>query len=142
MFGGHGSRRYRRGVTLLFVEFWQHECCGDLFEVGEAVVWPVAPVEGDALVSLLGVELGLRLQLAVDRHQDEARSWTGTVRSIHAVFHRQELVSDHTEGTCYRAVPGSAQLRSIERTQRREWLDDLEWAGYVVELSDGAEQLA
>ena len=129
-------------MTLLFVEFWQHECCGDLFEVGEAVVWPVAPVEGDGLVSLLGVELGQQLQLAVDRHQDEVRMTTGTVRSIRAVFHRQALVTSHADGTYYRALPGSAQLRSIKRTQRREWLDDLEWAGYVVELSDGAESSA
>lgn len=129
-------------MTLLFVEFWQHECCGELFEVGEAVVWPVAPVEGDGLESLLGVELGQQVQLAVDRHRDEFRTRTGTVRSIRAVFHRQELVTGHADGTSDRALAGSAQLRSITRTQRRERLHDLEWAGYVVDVSDDAEPSA
>ena len=123
----------------LFVEFWQHECCGDLFGVGDVVVWPVAPVEGDGLVSLLGAGLGQRLRLAVDRHQEGVGTLTGTVLSVRAVFSEQELVEDHAGGTHHRARPGSAQLRAVERTQRCERLDDLRWAGYVVELSVDAE---
>lgn len=126
-------------MTLLFVEFWQHECCGDLFRVGDAVVWPSTPLEDDGLVSLLGADLGRRVHLAVDRHQDEVLTLTGTVLSIQAVFHLHELVTDQAHGTYHRARPGSTQLRPVERTQRRECLDDLEWAGYVVELSVDAE---
>jgi len=122
-------------VSLLFVEFWQHECCGDLFGVGDVVAWPVVPVEGDGLVSLLGADLGRQLPLTVDRHGDDHETLTGTVLSIRAVFHQLEPVTGQADGVSHRARPGSAQLRYVNRTQRRERLGDLEWAGYMVELS-------
>ena len=134
-----GGLRTVPAVALLFVEFWQHECCGDLFGVGDAVVWPVAPVQGDGLVSLLGADFGQQLRYAVSRHEDEVGTLTGTVLSIRAVFHQLEPLAAHADGTYQRALPGSAQLRHVSRTQRSERLDDYEWTGYVVEMSVEAD---
>lgn len=86
-------------------------------------------------MSLLGADLGRQLHLTVDRHGDECGSTTGTVLSIRAVFHQLEPVTDDPDGVTHRSRPGSAQLRYVHRTQRRERLGDFEWTGYVVDLS-------
>ncbi len=115
-------------VTLLIMESWQHTCCGDLFGVGDAVVWPVAPIEGDGLVALLGADLGQQVRYAVERHGDDVGTLSGTVESIRAVFHQLEPLTAHADGTYQRALPGSAQLRYVGRTQRSEQFDDDEWS--------------
>lgn len=122
-------------MALLFLESWQHECCGDPFEVGDAVAWPVAPVEAEGLVPLLGAALGRQVHLSVERHGDEVGTLGGTVRSVRAVFHRFEPVREHPDGTYRRGLPGSGQLRHVRRTRQGERLDDLEWAGYLVEVA-------
>jgi hypothetical protein len=117
----------------VFMEYWQHECCGDLFAVGDAVTWPVRPVVGGWLAGMLRDGFGPGVRWTVERHNDEVTQLHGTVSAIRSVFHRLERVERDPEHP--RSLPGSAVLQEVQCTGRTERFGDYEWAGYVVELS-------
>ncbi len=120
-------------MTLVFMEFWQHQCCGRPFAVEDTVTWPVVPVEGEGLSRMLG-DVGRRIDLAVERHSDEAQHVTGTVRAIHSVFYELEWLEQHPDGSHGRAAQGSGVLRPVQESSRSEHGDELEWSGYLIEL--------
>ena len=127
---------------MVFVEFWQHECCGDLFGVGDLVSWPVRPMTLGSLVDLLGDDADRPVRWEVDRHGDESAHMAGIVREISAIFCRLETVTTDRDGLHLRPQPGSGVLRRIYRSQRHEVFTDLEWRGYLVDMSDQQEPTA
>ena len=121
-------------MALVFVEFWQHQCCGEPFAVGEVVLWPLAPTSGDGMVRVIGSELGSQVAWAVERHADVFTTVSGTVRALTSVFNQTEHVEEHPEGPHTRVKAGSGVMQPVARTQSAEYLDDYEWSGYLVDL--------
>jgi hypothetical protein len=123
-------------VDLVFVESWQHECCGEPFAVGDEVSWPLrgAAVEGDHLGRLLGAEVSRQLTAEVDRHSEDAEPVRLRVVAVRAAFCEDEPVPVGSGGPVRRAVAGTTVFRELaEVDERYEVLDGLRWLGYVVE---------
>jgi len=117
----------------VWVDGWQMECCGDLFEVGSTVDWTVAAPDIEWLARVLGDEAALAIDAAEEHHgpidTEDLRLLTATVESIDAVFCRYEDRGGHP-------LRGSGVLRRIPAVARRtdDGDDGLRFVGYLVEV--------
>lgn len=122
-------------TATVWVDYWQHECCGEPFAVGREVRWRLAPDAGGREV-LLHAEDGVTVTHTLESHQagDErsARTVLGRVTLIRAIQLERE-----GEGV-RRSVPGSARLTVLAESDGPEpgWPG---FAGYLVDLDVVAE---
>lgn len=125
-------------MAVVFMEDWQHQCCGDPFAEGQAVTWTVrTDVDRARLSQVLGDDLAASVAAIVERHDESVASLAGTVERIRVVFCRYEETSDDPDGVTHRPVVGTTVLRDVQQIEGRrgEWLDEeLEWVGYVVDV--------
>jgi hypothetical protein len=121
-------------VTQIFIEFWEHESAGAPFAVGDVVDWPVAEVNGDGLVAMLGAELGRQLRWAASWHTPDPHRLTGAVTSIQAVFAEEQPLIDDPHGYTHDTVPGSGRLEARLFAARHEHTEEGRWAGFIVDV--------
>ena len=129
-------------MLRVWVEQWQHECCGEPFAVGDAVSWPVVPlgpVGQDGLVRLLGEGIAHQVGWSVERHDEAATLVNGLVASIFCVFCDLELVSDAPDSPFSRTASGTATLHDRNRSTRHEHNEQRHWAGYLVHMTELTE---
>jgi hypothetical protein len=122
-------------VALVFVEDWQHECCGAPFAVGDDVSWPLrADLDPAHLAVRLGADLAGRITDHVERHVDGVPEVRLRVRRIRAAFCADEPDPAGGNGVTSRLVPGTTVLRGVHSVGRtHEVFKDLRWLGYVVD---------
>ena len=130
----------RKGAAMnrIYVEHWQHECCGDPFAVGDEVVWPLRyDHDRDRLSRWLGPAVAATVDAHVDRHTETAAMTRLRVAAIEAVFCRHEPTPDDPGGNSHSPVAGSWTSRRLHAVAgRSERLPGFEWVGYVVEVHD------
>ena len=135
-------RPYRRNMLRVWIEQWQHECCGEAFAVGDVVSWPVVPLGPyglDGLVRLLGKGLAGQVRWYIERHDEAAAFVGGRVASVFCVFCDLELVSDERESPHSRTAPGTTTLHERDRSTRHEHDELRHWAGYLVHLTEAPD---
>lgn len=125
-------------MRTLYVEDWQHECCGEAFAVGDVVVWPLRddhdPVR---LRRHLGPAVAATVDACVDRHSEGATTKRLRVVTVDAVFCRYEATPDDPHGSSHGPVAGSWTARSLDAVAgRSEHLPGMQWVGYVVGVHD------
>lgn len=122
-------------MALVFLESWQHECCGAPFAVGDDVTWPLrADPDHAHLAVRLGADVGKRVTAEVERHADGVPQVRLRVTRIRAAFCTFEPDPVGAHGVTHRPVPGTTvlgDLRSVDRTH--EVLGGQQWLGYVVD---------
>jgi hypothetical protein len=107
----------------LWLERWEHDCCGEPFAVGSAVAWTGRwPATG---LDWLTPQLPVAIDAAAGRHANGAPWICGVVRSIEAVHLRFDP----------EPVPGSATRTPVGTASRRREDDgDRQFAGYLIRL--------
>ena len=124
-----------RSTATVWVDDWQHECCGEPFALGQEVRWLLAPDDAGRQ-ALLRPDDGVVVTHALDSHQagDEqpARTVIGRVALIRAI--QLEYEGQRVR----RSVPGSARLTVLAESDGPEpgWAG---FAGYLVDLDVVAE---
>ncbi|MET8446389.1 DUF6578 domain-containing protein [Streptomyces sp. NPDC005209] len=112
------GRRFLKGGAMalmrVFYEFWQMECCGTPFAVGDRVGWPLVIVGRDDIDSGDWAE-ELRTHGAlsrVEKHGGPAHETVGRVRSIDLVHqdHAERAPGAHT----LEPVPGTRALTPVD----------------------------
>jgi hypothetical protein len=121
--------RAPRATATVWVDDWQHECCGEPFALGHEVRWLLTPDDAGRQ-ALLHPEEGVIVTHALDSHRagDEqpARAVVGRVTLIRAV--QLEYQGQRVR----RSVPGSARLTVLAESDGPE----TGWAGFVGYLVD------
>jgi hypothetical protein len=73
----------------VWVQGWQHECCGRPFSVGSTVHWTLGEPEREYLDPLFHPDLSVKVDRAEDRHgvltDLDAPDTVGTVTAIRSV---------------------------------------------------------
>jgi hypothetical protein len=120
----------------VWVEEWQHACCGEPFSIGSTVRWTLAEPEREYLDPLFRRDLAVRVDREQDRHgvltDLDAPVTAGTITAIRSVRVRYAPVPGEDERV--RApVPGSAELTDVDRSNGDE-MRSRSFAGYLVEL--------
>ena len=129
------------GVRLtVWVEDWQHECCGDPFGIGSTVRWTLGEPD-EAVDMLFGPDLSVHVDREEDRHYVltdlDTPETVGTVTAIRSV--RVRYARDPEDERVRFPVPGSAELTEVDRSDGAE-MRSKGFAGYLVEiLVSGAE---
>jgi hypothetical protein len=130
------------GVRLtVWVEDWQHECCGKPFSIGSTVRWTLAEPYREYLNPLFSPNLSVRIDYAEDHHDvladNDAPITVGTVVGIRSVKVRYVRAPEDHEAT-HIPVPGSAELTTLDRSNGDE-MRSRNFRGYLVEIltSDG-----
>ena len=122
-------------MAVVFVETWQHECCGEPFAVGDTVTWPLVPVSEHAdLAVRLGADVGGRVSSEVERHVEGVPEVRLRIQRIRAAFCAYQRDPVGTGGVTHRPVAGTTVfegLRAVDRTH--EVRGGLQWLGYVVD---------
>jgi hypothetical protein len=137
--------RHTGDVRLtVWVEGWQHECCGKPFGIGSTVSWTLAEPEREYIDPLFRPELAVEIDREEDRHgmlvDFDAPETVGTVTAIRAV--RVRYARDPDDERVLYPVPGSAELTDLDRSNGVE-LRSRDFAGYLVEIvSSGRDQNA
>jgi hypothetical protein len=131
-----GRRCTLGGMRLtVWVQNWQHECCGQPFSVGSTVHWTLAEPEREYVESLFRPELSVQIDGAEDRHgvlaDDDTPDTVGTVTAIRSVQVRYAPAPD--DERVQTPVPGSAELTEVNRSNGDEMRSE-GWAGYLVEI--------
>ena len=123
-------------MPTVYVEHWQHECCGAPFAVGDEVVWPLRyDHDRERLRRRLGPAVAATISACVDRHTETADMTRLRVAAIEAVFCEYEPTPDDPEGSSHGPVAGSWTSRRLDAVVgSSEHLPGLEWGGYVVEV--------
>ncbi len=108
------------------MDFWQMECCGTPFSVGDEVSWLLRPADTTAL-GWPGVVLdGVTVDAIEDHHGDaEAPQTVGTVTSIATAHYRLAT----------KPVPGSGIVTPVDTAER--WNDDRgdhRFGGFLIGL--------
>jgi hypothetical protein len=130
--------------TVVFVESWQQQCCGDEFGIGSHVRWNVHPAGGtaDQMTSLVGPPNTGIARYWEDHHgmaEGGGMELRGVVRSIHVVSCDLELRDEPGfRGRVRVPVAGSERLRAVDVADPSEperQLDDSQsFQGWIVEL--------
>jgi hypothetical protein len=122
-------------VAVIFLENWQHECCGRPFATAEVVTWPLTTDLGrDHLGTMLGSEVSARLTAYVERHSEQVVETRLRVNAIRAVFCEYAPDPDGEHPQALRPVPGTAAFQEMDRVEHRsESLLGMHWVGYVVD---------
>jgi hypothetical protein len=88
----------------VWVDGWQHACCGEDFAVGDRVTWTVTyELDTPWAATVLGAAEAARITAAEEHHGDETGTLTGTVTGIESVRCRYARGAD---GALH-PVPGS-----------------------------------
>ena len=127
-------------MDTVYVEHWQHECCGAAFAVGDDVLWPLRDDhDRGRLGRWLGPAVAATVDASVDRHTEDAAMTRLRVIAIEAVFCEYEPTPDDPEGSSHGPVAGSWTGRRLDAVAgRSERLPGLEWVGYVVQVQGDA----
>lgn len=131
------NRAQRRPVTAatVWVDGWQHECCGEPFAVGQEVRWPLLPDVGGR-EALLRPEDAVTVTHTLESHQagDErpARTTLGRVTLVRAI----QL--EYEGGRVRRSVPRSGRLTVVAESDGPE-VGRPGFTGYLVDLDVVAE---
>jgi len=123
-------------VMTIWVDAWQHECCGAPFKVAAKVRWTLAVRGVDFLRSLFPAAQPVAITHAEEHHGDvpeHAPITVGLVVSIRAVQLRYER-SPETDTRL--PVPGSARLTQVDNSDGPE-TRSAGFAGYIVEVDAG-----
>jgi hypothetical protein len=119
----------------VWVQNWQHECCGTPFSVGSTVHWTLAEPEREYVDSLFHPDLSVEIDYAEDRHMvladEDAPDTVGTVTAIRSVQVRYAPAPDDPKELS--PVPGSAALTEVDRSNGDEMRSG-DFAGYLVEI--------
>ncbi|MGH3427807.1 MAG: DUF6578 domain-containing protein [Mycobacteriales bacterium] len=98
----------------VWVESWQHECCGDPFSIGSQVNWTLT----DTDLNYVAEHFTPDATVMIDRREvhhgelpDDAPVTTGVVASIHAVHTR--YAPDPNNDRVSTTVPGSGKLTEL-----------------------------
>lgn len=130
-------------MASVYVEHWQHECCGAAFAVGDEVIWPLRyDHDRGRLSRWLGPAVAATVSAYVDRHDEDVTMTTMLVSAVEAAFCRYGPTPDDPEGSSHGPVAGSWTTRRLDAVAgRSERLADLEWVGYVVQVHAPAPAL-
>lgn len=116
------------------MDAWQLQCCGEPFQVGEAVEWNCVPIDRPWMADVLGPELAETVTHAEEHHGGEGTSVvTGRVRSIQAVTHDAAPRPDQHPRMHY-PVPGTAVLTEVAESDRWFESEQSVFAGYLIDL--------
>lgn len=132
-----------RVERTVWIDCWEHECCGRPFRVGSRVEWCLQPASNRLnryLAKLFGPGVLGYVSHAQTNHGPYGRRalvvTSGTVESISAVFGRNAPLPDQPRAGRL-AVPGSGRIR--RRAASIGWEHKItggrEFAGYIVDLS-------
>jgi hypothetical protein len=118
--------------ALVWIDYWEMECCGEPFSVGDIVTWPAAEVVDQSWYADLG--LGKVPGWAYSAHTDDEGEIRGAVEEIEAVFCRFRLVRREAK-----RIPGTGILEhrshAINFEPHDDWGGPKSWIGYLVRLS-------
>jgi hypothetical protein len=135
------------GGVFVWVDSWQHQCCGQDFAVGSDVVWEaVAVEESHGWVELiLGEEWAKRVRFHQESHHDEGAALVlleGVVHSIREVTCGR--TADPQAHSAVRVpIPGAGMLTQVPAADKwrpeppEEDCGDLSFEGWIVELETG-----
>jgi hypothetical protein len=122
------------GMSLtVWVDSWQQECCGTPFAIGSEVTWTLTDATGRDLDLLFASSERIVVDGVEDHHgyaPDDAPVTVAAVTTIRAVQLRYTAAD---EERAHRAVPGSARLIALHRSDGEE-MRAAGFAGYVVEI--------
>jgi hypothetical protein len=125
------------GVTLIWYDAWQMECCGEPFAVGDVVDWSLAgDPDSEWLEAAIGRDLTAQVTHVEDHHdvEQDAIIRRGTVRSIQCAFCLYAPASGGDRRTLY-PVAGTAEITATERVDGTEGQGStLHFNGFLVEL--------
>jgi Family of unknown function (DUF6578) len=115
----------------LWIESWQHGCCGESFGIGSTLGWTLAGPD-EYVDSLFAPDLSVHVDHVDDPHTHFKTPETiGTVTAIRSV--RVRHAPDPNDERVRVTVPGSAELTEVERSNGDE-MRPREFAGYLVEI--------
>jgi hypothetical protein len=118
----------------VWVDGWQMQCCGEPFEVAEAVSWwTSSEVHRDYLSVVVGEKMAAEITHYEDHHDVSDGGTTlivGTVRTIEAVSCRFAV-----QGPAFHPVPGTAVIEPRSSADGWEKEDgELNFLGYIVTI--------
>jgi len=118
----------------VWLEDWQHQCCGEPFSIGSTLGWTLAGPE-EYVDSLFAPDLAVHVDHIDDRHgmhvDLDTPQTVGTVTAIRSV--RVRHARDPNNERSWSPVPGSAELAEVERSNGDE-MRSRDFAGYLVEI--------
>jgi len=124
----------------VWVDFWQMQCCGKPFRIGDQVAWTVRATDPDWLEVMLGPQAQPAVDAVEDHHGGVPQGTAptrGTVTAIAAVHCRYAPRPGSGSLTRY-PVPGSGVLTYLDSADG--WTPDRgdeRFAGYLVQLKLG-----
>ncbi|UVS79509.1 DUF6578 domain-containing protein [Actinokineospora sp. UTMC 2448] len=124
--------------ATVWVDGWQMQCCGEPFVVGSRVVWSVTEPDSEWLAVVAGPALAVGVTHAEEHHSDGQRdldSLEGVVVAIRAVHYRA-APDPYGDPRQLHPVAGSAKIVTVEEATGWDEVEDLSFAGYLVNLGE------
>ena len=120
--------------TILFYDYWQMECCGEPFKIGDKVSWYVVSANNH------GKSLGIdNLDYFYDAHSNDEKNLCkleGTIESISIYYVKYKLV-DGEHHNMYVPIPNTNKLVESDNSNVKELkIGEHEVDGYLIELKD------
>ncbi|RFA17136.1 hypothetical protein B7R22_00945 [Subtercola boreus] len=121
---------------FIWVDGWQHECCGDPFSVGDDVTWAVNGADKKWLSATLGTGLAESIRYSEEHHDGPtSRTVNATVLGIKAA-HCSYGTPD-PQMKISRPVVGSTVLQAMTSTpSETPRLAKKDFAGYIVSVRE------
>ena len=118
----------------IFYDYWQMECCGDPFKVGDKISWYVVPANNQ------GKSLGIdNLDYFYDAHSNDEKNLCkleGTIESISIHYIKYKLVYKEHHNM-YVPIQNTNKIVKSNNSDVKEFkIGEHEVDGYLIELNN------